>query len=195
MLPAALLLLAMAPAGAGAHGNGDAATVGAQAATTDDARVAIENRLQTSVNGVTAADSAALGTAALPTLLVIADDRAAVASLRARAVDAVGFIRVAAAHAFLENLITRKVPSRDPTDRLLLRRAAVALGWQSGPRVVETLAPLLDHDDAEVRLDVAVALGLSRLRAAEKPLRARLTRENDPEVRKQITAQLRSLER
>jgi HEAT repeat protein len=195
----ATLALALAPVGtvaAAGAGAGSAATpLGPRASPTGGERTAIENRLQKSVTGVTAADGAALGPPALPILFAIVDDRAAVTSLRARAVDVVGFIRVAAAHAFLENLITRMVPGRDPIDLLLLRRAAVALGWQSGPRVVDTLAPLLDHDEADVRLDAAVALGLSRLHAAEKPLRVRLTRESDPEVRKQLTAQLRSLQR
>src|SRR5262245_64773995 len=106
--------------------------------------------------------------------MAIADDRAADRSLRARAVAVLAYARTARSHVFLENLVLRKAPSSDPTDRLLLRRAAVALGWQSGPRVVDILAPLLDHADAEVRLDAAVALGLCRSPKAEAPLRARL---------------------
>ena len=50
-------------------------------------------------------------------------------------------------------------------------RAAVALGWQAGGRAVDVLALLLDHADPEVRSDAALALGLTRAHAAEKPLR------------------------
>jgi HEAT repeat protein len=134
-----------------------------------------------------------LAAAAEPVLIAIADDRAVDAGVRARAVAALAYARGPRVHAFLENLVLRKTPSSDPTDRLLLRRAAVALGWQAGPRVVETVAPLLDHADSEVRLDAAVALGLCRARDAEAPLRARLAEEQDPAVRRQIEAALRSL--
>ena len=107
-----------------------------------------------------------LAASAEPILIAIADDRAADAAVRARAVAALAYARGPRVHAFLENLVVRKTPSSDPTDRLLLRRGAVALGWQAGPRVVETVAPLLGHADAEGRLDAAVALGLSRARDA-----------------------------
>src|SRR5262249_21375271 len=103
------------------------------------------------------------------------------------------YARNARVHVYLENLVLRKTPSNDPTDRLILRRAAVALGWQSGPRVVDIIAPLLDHADAEVRLDAAVGLGLSRAAQAEGPLRLRLEAEADPSVRRQIEASLRAL--
>jgi hypothetical protein len=126
-------------------------------------------------------------------LIAIVDDSAAEEAVRGRAVAALAHSRSARAHVFLENLIIRKAPSSAAVDRLLLRRAAVALGWQAGPRVVETVAPLLDHPDPEVRLDAAVALGLCRAHDAEKPLRARLADEQDPAVRHQIEAALRAV--
>jgi HEAT repeat protein len=134
-----------------------------------------------------------LAASAEPILIAIAGDAAAEASLRARAVAALAYARTARAHVFLENLVLRKTPSSDPDDKLVLRRAAVSLGWQSGPRVVDILAPLLDHTDADVRLDAAVALGLCRAARAEVPLRAHLDEEPDPAVRRQIEASLRAL--
>jgi HEAT repeat protein len=123
-------------------------------------------------------------------LKAITEDRGADEALRARAVAALAYSSGARSHAFLENLIIGRAPSSSAVDRLLVRRAAVALGWRAGPRVVETVAPLLDHADPEVRLDAAVALGLCRAREAEKPLRARLAEEKDPSVRRQIEAAL-----
>ena len=78
----------------------------------------------------------------------MADDRAASATARGRALSALAYARRAGAHTFLENFIIKTTPSRDPGDHVLVRRAAMALGWQSGPRLTEVLAPLLDSDDA-----------------------------------------------
>jgi HEAT repeat protein len=126
-------------------------------------------------------------------LITIADDRAVDGSIRARAVATLAFARTARAHTYLENLVLRKAPSSDAVDKLLVRRAAVALGWQAGSRVVDIVAPLLDHADADVRLDAAVALGLCRASTAEAPLRARLAQETDPAVRRQIESALRAV--
>lgn len=126
-------------------------------------------------------------------LIAIADDKGVEAPVRARAVAALAYARTARAHVYLENLVLRRATSSDPVDRLLIRRGAVALGWQSGPRVVDIVAPLLDHADSEVRVDAAVALGLCRAAAAETPLRARLAQETDPVVRRQIESALRAL--
>ncbi|MEA2696036.1 MAG: hypothetical protein QOI66_307 [Myxococcales bacterium] len=156
-------------------------------------RPAMVIRLEKAATGLTAADAGALGPGEIRILFAIVDDRAAAPALRARALAALGLVRTPAAHEFLENLLIRKLPSSDPTDRLLLRKGAVALGWQSGPRVVETLTPLLNHPDPDVRLDAVVALGLARNRTAEKPLQDRLTHEDDANVRRQITTQLRLL--
>lgn len=156
-------------------------------------RVAIEERLRKSGGALPGGEAAALTRAQTQALFTIADDRAAAPTLRIRAVATVGLVRSAAAHDFLENLIIRKLPSSDPVDRALLRKAAVGLGWQAGPRVVDTLAPLLEHVDPEVRVDAAVALGLTRTLAAEEPLRDRLSREDDPAVRREIEQQLRLL--
>ena len=126
-------------------------------------------------------------------LTTVAADRAASETVRGRALSALAYAQTSRAHAFLENFIIEKTPSSDPVDRVLLRRAATALGWQGGARVVEVLGPLLDNGDAEVRLDAAAALGLTRARDAEAPLRARQAVETDPAVRRQIEAALKAV--
>ena len=123
----------------------------------------------------------------------VAADRAVTETVRVRALSALAYARTARAHAFLENFIMEKTPSSAPVDRTLLRRAATSLGWQGGARVVEILGPLLDHSDADVRLDAAAALGLTRARDAEGPLRTRLAVEADPAVRRQIEAALKAV--
>jgi HEAT repeats len=126
-------------------------------------------------------------------LMAIASDQAAPETVRARALSALAYARGLKVQTFLENFVVSRTPPLDATDRLLLRRAAVALGWQGDARLVEVLAPLLDNSDADVRLDAAVALGLGRTRGAEAPLRARLTAETDAAVRRQIEASLKSV--
>ena len=126
-------------------------------------------------------------------LTALAADRAASETVRARALSALAYARTARVHAFLENFIIETTPSSAPVDHVLLRRAAASLGWQGGARVVEVLGPLLDHSDADVRLDAAAALGLARSREAEAPLRARLALETDAAVRRQIEAALKAV--
>ena len=128
-----------------------------------------------------------------PTVILIADDRGEPDAVRGRALSALAYARSGRSHAFLENFIIRETPSRDPAVHLLVRRAATALGWRSGPRLTEVLAPLLESDDRDVRLDAAAALALGRPHDAEKPLRARLAVETDPAVKRQIEAALRAV--
>jgi HEAT repeat protein len=95
---------------------------------------------------------------------------------------------------FLGKLVSAKAKATDATDRLIVRRAAVALGWMAvGVDTVEQLAALFDNDDAEVRVDAAIALGLTRAATAAKFLRRQLTVEQSPRVREQIDRQLRQL--
>jgi len=178
--------IALALVTALAGGTGDAR---ADAST----RAEIQSRLEKAPRGLAAGDVAELGAGAGPLLAQIADDKAVASPIRLRAMAALAYVRTPRAHDFLEDYVVRMRPSSDPVDRALLRKAAIALGWQSGPRTVEVLAALLDHPDAEVRLDAVVALGLTRTQRAEKPLRARLAIEPDPAVRAQIDRQLKSL--
>lgn len=162
-------------------------------AATPLTRAEVEQRLLREPRGLNPSDAAAIAREAAKLLLQIADDHAAAPPLRGRAMDALAYARTAPVHDFLENFLIRTLPSRDATDLMLLRKAAVALGWQAGGRAVEILALVLDHPDREVRLDAAVALGLTRAQAAEKPLRARLAQETDAAVRAQIETQLKVL--
>lgn len=134
-----------------------------------------------------------LADTAEPALIAIADDPAAPAATRGRALSALAYTRSGRSHAFLENFIIKKTPSRDPADHALVRRAAMALGWRSGPRLTEVLGPLLDSDDRDVRLDAAAALELGHARDAERVLRARLAVETDAAVKQQIAAALKAI--
>jgi hypothetical protein len=126
-------------------------------------------------------------------LMTLAADRVASETVRARALAALAYARNGRAHAFLENFVIEKTPSSERVDRVLVRRAAVSLGWQGGPRVVEILTPLLDSADADVRLDAAAALGLTRAHDAEAPLRARLAVETDPGVKRQLETAVKAV--
>jgi HEAT repeat protein len=156
-------------------------------------RAELEARLQKATRGLSATEVADLGAGAGALLAQIADDRAVATTARARAMEALTYVRTPATRDFLENFLIRKRPSSDAVDHILLRKAAMALGWQAGPRSVDAVAGLLDHPDPEVRLDAVVALGLTRARSAEKPLRDRLAAEPDATVRAQIESQLRVL--
>jgi HEAT repeat protein len=60
--------------------------------------------------------------------------------------------------------------------------------------VPDQLGPLLEHPDPEVRLDVAIGLGLTRSEEAAAFLRRRFTDETVAKVRNQIGRQLRLIE-
>jgi HEAT repeat protein len=156
-------------------------------------RADVEARLQKGSRGPGTTEQAEIARDAPRVLVQIAGDRTATPTLRGRAMNALAYARTPEAHDFLENFIIRNLPSTEREDRQLLRKAAVSLGWQAGGRAVEVLALLLDHADAEVRSDAALALGLTRTRDAERPLRSRLERESDATVRAQIESQLRTL--
>lgn len=134
-----------------------------------------------------------LAETAEPALMAIAKDEAAATAVRGRALSALAYARNGRVHAFLENFIIKKTPSREPADHVLLRHAATSLGWQSGPRLTEVLGPLLENDDPEVRQDAAAALGLARAKDAERLLRDRLAVETDPAVKREIEAALRAI--
>jgi HEAT repeat protein len=136
----------------------------------------------------------ALGPGTDQTLIEIAGDPKAELLVRSRAVSTLGYFATAASRRFLETTIESKGTSADAGDRLLVRRAAVALGWLGGMEVPGRLAPLLSSDDADVRLDTAVGLGLTRLPAAAAALRKRLDIEPADKVRAQISRQIQAIE-
>ena len=88
----------------------------------------------------------------------------------------------------------QKASSADAGDKLLLRKAALALGWAGGNAVPDQIGPLLDHPDPDVRIDAAIGLGLTRSEEAADLLRKRFDVETVPKVRNQIGRQIRLIE-
>jgi len=184
----ALLTVVLAVPDAGTPARGSGADGGASVKLS--ARAEVEAALSKAGGP---AELTRLATTAQGALIAIASDRAASETLRSRALSALAYARNLRAQTFLENFIVGKTPPLDATDRVLIRHAVVALGWQGDPRLVETVAPLLDNADSDVRLDAAIALGLGRTRSAEAPLRARLATETDGAVRRQIEASIKAV--
>lgn len=135
----------------------------------------------------------ALAPAPETALMAIVSDVRADGLLRSRAVTALRLVPSAGVHVFLSKLIQSNAKATDATDRLIVRRAALALGWMSGTGAAETLAMLFDNEDAEIRLDAATGLGLTRAASAASYLRRQLAVERAPRVRNQIERQLRAL--
>jgi HEAT repeat protein len=141
-----------------------------------------------------AAQWRALGPGTDETLIEIARDPKAELLVRSRAVSTLSWFATAASRRFLEATIESKGSSADVGDRLLVRRAAVALGWLGGTEVPGRLAPLLGHDDPDVRTDAAAGLGLTRLPAAATALKRRLDVEPVESIRAQISRQIQIIE-
>ncbi len=154
----------------------------------------IEARLRADTLPRSAADWLALGTRIDEVLIAIAGDPKADLRLRAQAVRALGVVSTRPGRAFLESVVKQKASAKDAGDKLLLRKAALALGWIGGAAVPAQLGPLLEHPDPEVRLDVAIGLGLTRSEEAADFLRKRFADETVPKVRNQIGRQLRLIE-
>lgn len=140
-----------------------------------------------------AAELRAIDPAPEKPLMAIASDEHAERLTRARAVAALRLVPSPAVRAYLAKLIQDNADSSDPTLRLLLRRAAVTLGWIGGGDAAERIADLFQNQDAEVRVDAV--LGISMTRAAEAPglLNKQLAVEPSPRVREQIQRQLVAL--
>lgn len=141
-----------------------------------------------------AASFRALGYGTDQLLVEIGGDAKAELLLRARAIAALGYLPTAPSRRFLEAFVAEHAGASDDRYRLLLRRAAVALGWQGGLHAASRLGALFDHHDPDVRLDAALGLGLTRLPAAADLLRKRLPNETEARVRSQISKQLRLIE-
>jgi hypothetical protein len=167
------------------------------------ARGTVEARLRAYEPGP-ASGWQSLGAGADEALVEIGRDPKVDVLIRARAVSALGYFPTPPARRFLEQMIasgagevarpTPTKPGSDAGERLLLRRACVALGWMGGLGVPARLGPLLGHADPDVRIDAAIGLGLTRLGAAADLLRKRVDTEAEPRVRAQMGRQLRVLE-
>lgn len=157
-------------------------------------RATVEARLRANTLPSSAADWRALGPGIDEVLIAIAGDAKADLQLRAHAVSTLGVVSTRFGRAYLESVVKQKASSADAGDKLLLRKAALALGWAGGTLVPAQLGPLLAHPDPDVRLDVALALGLTRSEDAADLLRERFDVETVPKVRSQIGRQLRLIE-
>ena len=157
-------------------------------------RAAVEARLRANTLPRSSADWQAVGTGIDEILIVIAGDAKAELKLRARAISALGVVSTRPGRAFLETVVKQKASANDAGDKLLLRKAALALGWVGGTLVPGQLGPLLAHPDPDVRIDAAIGLGLTRSEDAADLLRARFDVEPLPKVRSQIGRQLRLIE-
>jgi HEAT repeat protein len=93
----------------------------------------------------------------------------------------------------LGKLVEDKAQATSATDQLLVRRAAVALGWMAGPGACQRLALLFANPNTEVRVDGAIGLGLTRAQEAPALLRKQFAVETVARVRDQIERQLRAL--
>lgn len=141
----------------------------------------------------TAAELRALGSKPDQTLMALVSDEHADGLLRARAAAGLRYFPSPGVETFLSKLIQSKAKTTDGIERLILRRAALSLGWMVGAGAPDTLALLFDNDDVEVRVDAAIGLGLTRADAAIVALRRQLAVESAPRVREQIERQLRSM--
>ena len=157
-------------------------------------RAAVEARLRANTLPRSAADWQTVGTGIDEILIVIAGDAKAELKLRARAISALGVVSTRPGRAFLETVVKQKASANDAGDKLLLRKAALALGWVGGTLVPSQLGPLLAHPDPDVRIDAAIGLGLTRSEEAADLLRIRFDVETVPKVRSQIGRQLRLIE-
>jgi HEAT repeat protein len=157
-------------------------------------RAAVEARLRANTLPTSAADWRALGPGTDEILIAIAGDAKAELQLRAHALSALGVMSTRPGRAYLEVVVKQKASAADAGDKLLLRKAALALGWTGGAAVPAQLGPLLDHPDPDVRIDVAIGLGLTRSEEAADLLRKRFDVETVAKVRSQIGRQLRLIE-
>ena len=157
-------------------------------------RAAVETRLRANTLPRSAAEWQALGAGTDEILVAIAGDAKAELQLRAHAVSALGVMSTRPGRALLESVVKQKASSTDAGDKLLLRKAALALGWAGGNAVPDQIGPLLDHPDPDVRIDAAIGLGLTRSEEAADLLRKRFDVETVPKVRNQIGRQIRLIE-
>ncbi len=181
-------------------GASGAPALGAGAAGKRAERPAVEALLRGPGIPPGARDLAALGIGVDRMLCEIAGDHAIDILLRARAVSSLSFFATPASRAFLEATVkggaglSQSPAAAQTGERLLVRRAAVALGWLGGSGVPALLEPLLGSPDPDVRLDTTLGLGLLRSTDAADALKKRLPAEQIDRVRAQMSRQIRVIE-
>jgi HEAT repeat protein len=157
-------------------------------------RAAVETRLRANTQPSAAPEWRAMGSGVEDALIALAADTKVDLPVRGRAVTALGLVSTRPGQAFLEKVVKDSAASHDAGEKLILRKAAVALAWLGGAAVPDQIGPLLQHPDPDVRLDVAIGLGLTRSEQAAELLRARFGVETVAKVRSQIGRQLAQVE-
>jgi hypothetical protein len=157
-------------------------------------RAAVETRLRANTQPSAATEWRAMGPGIEDALIALAADPKVELSIRGRAVSALGLVSTRPGQAFLEKVVKESAASTDAGEKLILRKAAVALAWLGGAAVPGQIGPLLQHSDPDVRLDAAIGLGLTRSEQAAELLRERFGVETVPKVRSQIGRQLAQVE-
>jgi len=157
-------------------------------------RAAVETRLRANTQPSSAAGWRAMGPGIEDALIALAGDAKVDLPVRGRAVSALGLVSTRPGQAFLEKVVKDSAASNDAGEKLILRKAAVALGWIGGAAVPGQIGSLLQHPDPDVRLDAAIGLGLTRSEEAADLLRARFGVETAAKVRSQIGRQLAQVE-
>lgn len=140
-----------------------------------------------------AADLRGLSPSPEKPLIAIAGDDQVDRLARARAVAALRLLPSPAVQAFLTDLIQKQATTTNATLRLLLRRAAISLGWMAEADAPDVLSLLFDNEDVEVRVDAVLGISMSRASTAAMTLRKQLAVESSPRVRQQIERQLVAL--
>ncbi len=172
-----------------------AASATVTSAATPATRASVEARLRAYDLPPSEKDLQKLGRDVDLVLVEIAGNAKVEILIRVRAVSALANCGTVAARRFFDQTIDKYATSTVPADRLLLRKAAVGLGWMGGLTTPDRLGPLLENPDPDVRLDAAIGLGLTRLPGAAALLRKRLPVEPDARVRVHIGRQLATIDR
>jgi hypothetical protein len=198
-LASALLLglpLAALPAGAAQaepkpRGKAGAAAPAAEGRAT---RAAVEEKLRAYELPPSAGELAALGRGVDEVLVEVARDPAVEVLVRARALSALAYVPTLVSRRFLDQVLADKGAAATAEDRLLVRKAALALGWLGGSAAARRIGSLLGHADPDVRVDAALALGMTRQEVAADLLRAHIGGEKVDKVRTQMARQLKVIE-
>lgn len=109
-------------------------------------------------------------------------------SMRTRAVDALGFYEDAETRAFLEELVARPRASgaSERVADLMRHHAVTSLARAHGDDALETLAPLLEHDDVQLRMTAVVALAKHGSQRAHRRLAELRAQTDDDLIRRHI---------
>ena len=151
--------------------------------TDDDLRKSVETLLGGLENPAGDADWAALGEAAAPHLVAIAQDEAQPRSTRSRAITAMGNFDTAEVRGYLVEVL-------ESGDATLQRKALRPLARTAAADELARIAGFLDSDNTTLREAAAQALGVVGTEEAKSLLSARLEVETSEAVTKKIEEEL-----